>query len=57
MTPARRGCSGEHTRLACWLRRLAATFFLCEVRDPESFRGRQHARRVRYPDYLASGAV
>ncbi len=51
--------SGERTRLACWLRRLAATRFCSgQARSVKSSRRRgclrQHARHVRSPIYEAS---
>jgi hypothetical protein len=49
---------GEHTRLACWFRRLAETHFAEMTGEPElrekslrlRGRNRQHARRVRSPN-------
>jgi hypothetical protein len=54
---AGRGSSGERTRLACWLRRLAATHLalprkLAQTGKSSRWRGRhrQHARRARSPE-------
>ncbi len=42
-------------RLACWFRRLAETVF--PEKSAKAGRSRQHARRVRYPEYCVSATA